>query len=105
MENTFAQHSHRINDLRISRQRLGRGIGLGRMQACLAQTLRSGFLIDHRNHRQRQSRNDGDEAKIPSPWHRNPPNIEQLLRFSPDGGGLSRLRFRNSPAFAMLSTT
>ena len=52
MENALAQHSHRIDHLRISRQRLGRRIGLGGMQACLAQTLRGCFLVDHRNHRQ-----------------------------------------------------
>jgi hypothetical protein len=64
MENAFAQHSHRIDNLRISRQRLGRGIGLSGMQARLAQTLRGRSLVDHRNQRQNQSRDDGNVAEI-----------------------------------------
>jgi hypothetical protein len=64
MENALAQHSHRIDHLRISRQRLGRRIGLGGMQACLAQTLRGRFLVDQRNQRQGQARHDGDVAEI-----------------------------------------
>ena len=64
MENALAQHSHRIDHLRISRQRLGRRIGLGGMQACLAETLRGRFLVDQRNQRQGQARHDGDVAEI-----------------------------------------
>src|SRR4029077_16770416 len=39
-------------------------IGLGGMQACLAQTLPGRLLVDQRNQRQGQARHDGDVAEI-----------------------------------------
>ena len=59
LQDALVQHSHGIDDLRIARQRLGLRIGLGGMQACLAQGRRRRALVDERD--RDESEPGGDE--------------------------------------------